>query len=551
MVILGINQVSGLLTGQHDAAAALIYNGKLIATAEEERFNRQRHAKGFPTLAAAYCLKEAGLTMKDIDVIAIGYNPTRFLRRGFFFLSLRSALTYIASIFIYRMKLAEFRRGCPKAKIMYIDHHLAHAASSYRCAPFKDANVITIDGAGECECAALHEGRNGKLRRLDEIPIAKWHDTGPWRSIGKAYSRLTMVLGLGVQGEGKTMGLASYGTPRFDFSSILNVKSFDDWTIDRRNITKLYGQYARKDSKAPLTQDHKDLAASLQAALEQAFINLGKDAHERTGIRNFAMAGGCALNCNGNSRLLEQDFCEKIFIQPAAHDGGIALGAALEAMHLVGDGDFIEFINAYWGPSYTNEQIEAALKNSKVAYRKSMDIATDTAELVAKGKIVGWFQGRAELGPRALGNRSILANPAIEGINDRVNEDIKHREVWRPFAPSVRADVAAEFFEGMEKAKESPFMLQTFYVREKYRPLMPAITHVDGSSRIQTVTKEQNPRYYDLLTALEKLTGRAIVLNTSFNDAGEPIVCSPQDAIRCYFGTGFDALAIGDFILEK
>jgi carbamoyltransferase len=313
----------------------------------------------------------------------------------------------------------------------------------------------------------------------------------------------------------------------------------------------LYGQYARKDEKAPLTQDHKDLAASLQGALERTFINLGKDAYGRTGLRNFALAGGCALNCNANSQLLEQDFCDHIFVQPASHDGGIALGAALEAMHLVGDGDFIPFVHAYWGPGYTNEQIEKVLMNAKVPYRRSSDIVSDTADLVVKGKIVGWFQGRMELGPRALGNRSILADPAIKGINDRVNEDIKHREVWRPFAPSVTREAAPTFFEGMEKAKESPFMLQTFYVRDEFRSVLPAITHVDGSSRIQTVSEEQNPRYYELLKALEKRTGRAIVLNTSFNDAGEPIVCSPQDALRCYYATGFDALAIGDYLLEK
>jgi carbamoyltransferase len=401
------------------------------------------------------------------------------------------------------------------------------------------------------ECAAFHRGEQGVLTRLAEIPIAKWYDSGAWRSIGKVYSRVTMVLGLGVQGEGKTMGLASYGTPRFDFSTILNVKSFRDWTIDRRNVSKLYGAYTRKNSKEPLTQDHKDLAASLQAALEEAFINLGKDAHGRTGIKNFALAGGCALNCNANSRLLQEDFCDQIFIQPASHDGGVALGAALETMHRVGDGDFISFPHAYWGPGYTNEEIEKILKGAKVAYKKSANIVEETADLIVAGKIVGWFQGRMELGPRALGTRSILADPAIKGINDRVNEDIKHREVWRPFAPSVALEAAPTYFEGMEKAKESPYMLQTFYVREKYRDVLPAITHVDGSSRIQTVTREQNPRYYDLLKALEKRTGRAIVLDTSFNDAGEPIVCSPQDALRCYFATGFDALAIGDFLLMK
>lgn len=551
MVILGINQVSGLLTGQHDGAAALIKDGKLIATAEEERFNRIRHAKGFPTMAVAYCLKEAGLTEKDIDIIAVGYNPYGFLRRGFFFLNLPSMVMYVASIFIFHMKLAEFKRAAPKARVKYVDHHRAHASSAYRCSGFTEVNAMTIDGAGETETAAFYEGRGGVLTLRARIPIAFRFDRRPWRSVGKAYTRVTHILKLGGHGEGKTMGLASYGTPRFDFSQILNVLTWRDWTIDRRKITGLYPETVRESESAPITQVHKDLAASVQKALEEAVVNLGRDAYRQTGIRHFALAGGCALNCNANSRLLEQDFCDGVFIQPASNDSGIPLGAALEVMHEVGDGDFIDFPHAYWGPEYSNDAIEKVLKNAKVTYRKSDDIARETARLVAEGKIVGWFQGRMELGPRALGNRSILGNPAKKDMADKINVAVKHREVWRPFAPAVPVERATEYFEGVDKAHESPFMLHTFYVREKYRALLPSITHVDGSSRIQTVSKEQNSRFYAFLSELGHLTGHPVVLNTSFNDKGEPIVCSPQDALRCYYATGFDALAIGDFILEK
>ncbi len=550
MVILGINQVAGLLTGQHDSAAALIVNGKLVASVEEERLNRQRHSKGFPKHAVQYCLKKAGLTEKDIDIIAIGYNPWAIVRRGFFYLDFGKMFAYLATFVLYPYGTRHLRK-VSGAKLMYVDHHRAHAASAYRCAPFKDANVITIDNAGETETATWFEGRNGTLTVKEWIPFAFRTDRGKRRSIGAVYSRVTAMLSLGDNAEGKTMGLASYGTPRFDFSDILNVQSWNNWKIDRKALKK-YDANGRKDPKGPLTQEHKDLAASLQHALEETFVNLAKDAHSRNGLRNFALAGGCALNCNSNSRIASEDFCDDIFIQPAAHDGGVALGAALEAMHRVGDGDFIEgYDNAYWGPDYTNEEIEKVLKDAKAPYKRVQDIATETAKHVAAGKIVGWFQGRSELGPRALGNRSILANPQIKGMNDKVNIDVKHREEWRPFAPSVTKEDAPKYFEGLEKIDESPFMLQTHYVRKEYRDVFPAITHIDGSARIQTVRKEQNPRYYAFLKALEKEAGHPLVMNTSFNDVGEPIVQSPKDAVRCFYATGFDVLAIGDFIVEK
>lgn len=550
MNILGINQVSGLLTGNHDSAAALIVDGKLVAFAEEERFNRVRHAKGMPHQAIAYCLKEGGLRLEDIDVIALGYNPFAVLKRGFFFLNVWSMFTYVGNYFVYKAGLRKLQI-VSGARVIYIDHHLAHAATAYRCAGWDTCNVITIDGAGETETAALYEGRSGVLTRIAEIPFARRFDTHPWRSIGKTYTELTNVLGLGAHGEGKTMGLASYGTARFDMSNIMHVDSFRHWCIDRRGIKAQYGQFARIEGNTPISQEHKDLAASLQAALEDTFIALGKDAFDRTGIRNFGLAGGVALNCNGNSKLLEQEFCDALFVQPASNDAGAALGAALEAMHIVGDGNFVDFQHAYWGPGYSDDAIEAVLIGTKMPYHRSSNIAEDTAKHIAAGKIVGWFQGRMEAGPRALGGRSILANPCIKGMNDRINEDVKHREVWRPFAPSITTEDAHVYFDGVEKPGAQPYMLQTFYVKKEYRDMLPAITHVDGSSRIQTVKREQNAPYYDLLKAIEKHTGFPIVLNTSFNDKGEPIVCSPQDALRCFFSTGIDVLAIGNFLINK
>jgi len=550
MNILGINQVTGLLSGMHDSAAALVVDGVLIATMEEERFNRQRHHKGTPHQAIAYCLKEGGIELKDIDVIAVSYNPFGFLKQGFFFLSPWSMLSYVANIFVFMRGVGHLRKAS-KARVIYVDHHLAHAASAYRTAPFKDANVITLDGAGETDCGGLFEGHQGKLRKLAQLPIAHRTDTRPWRSIGKTYSELTAFLKLGENAEGKTMGLASYGTPRFDFSQILNVKSWSAWHIDRRNIRKLYGAYERANGNSEITQDHKDLAASLQKALEDAFVNLGRDAFKKTGLRNFALAGGVALNCNSNSALLATEFCDALFVQPAANDGGAALGAALEAMHMIKDGDFVDYPNAYWGPSYSSEAIETLLKEAKVPYRRAENIAEEVAEYIAQGRIVGRAFGRSEIGPRALGNRSILANPTIHGMNDKINEEVKHREVWRPFAPSVTVEAAATYFKGLDKAKESPYMLQTFYIQDEYADTFPAITHIDGSARIQTVSRSQNPDFHDVLTEVGKRTGHPMVLNTSFNDKGEPIVCSPNDALRCFYSTGIDVLALGDFIVEK
>ena len=550
MKILGINQVSGILTWQHDAAAALAVDGKLVATAEEERFNRQRHAKGYPHKSVEYCLKEGGVKMEDIDVIVVGYTPWSFLKRFSIQWSFRGLVTRFTTPFIFKLRLNELQK-ISGAKVIYLDHHLCHAASAYRCAGFEEANILTIDGAGETESFAFYVGKKGKIERKWDIPFAKLWDTAAWRSIGLVYTSMTSFLNLGVHGEGKTMGLASYGDPRFDFSSILNIKKHNKYQIDRRNIRKLYSEYERKDYKGENNQDHKDLAASVQKALEDSIVNLAREAYEETGIKNFALAGGVALNCNTNSRLLEQDFCDGLFIQPASNDGGIPLGAVLEGMSLMGDADFVDFDTAYWGPGYTNDEIEKVLKESKLTYKKSENIEAETAKLVAEGKIVGWFQGRMEVGPRALGNRSILANPCIKDMADRVNINIKHREVWRPFAPAVTVEDVYTYFEGVEKVKESHFMLHTFYVKEKFRSVLPSITHVDGSSRIQTVTKEQNPKYYKYMKELEKLTGHPITMNTSFNDAGEPIVCTPRDAIRCYSSTGFDALAIGDFLLTK
>lgn len=551
MKILGINQVANIISWQHDAAAALVIDGKIIATAEEERFNRIRHARGFPTQAISFCLKEGDISLQDIDVIAVGYNPYAFLQKGRIPLHPVTLAQYIANIFIYEKKLKSFAKEAG-AKIQYVDHHMAHAASTYHCSGYDEANVLTIDGAGETETFAFFEGKKGKLRRVWDIPLNIVWGTRVTRSFGLIYTSVTTLLGLGTSAEGKTMGLASYGTPRFDFSKIMSVRSHTDFTLDRSKVRALYGKYARTSSKEELTQDHKDMAASLQHALEESLVTLAREAYEHSGVRNFALAGGVALNCNTNQRILDEDFCDGLFVIPAAHDGGVALGAALSAAETFGESIPMERLQtAYLGPEYSDEEIETVLKEAKVSYQKVGNLESRVADLLSEGKIVGWFQGRMEMGPRALCNRTILANPTIADMADIVNADVKHREKWRPFAPAVALEDASTYFTGLEKEKESPFMLRVSYVREEYRDKIPAVTHFDGSARMQTISATQNPRTYALLQEVKKRWGIPMVMNTSFNDNGEPIVCSPKDALRCYFGTGFDALAIGSFLLIK
>jgi carbamoyltransferase len=550
MIVLGINQVPGMLGWMHDSAAAVVKDGKIIATAEEERFNRIRHSRGTPTHAIEYCLKEAGVTLAEVDVVAIANNPYAPFKRFRPNLYPSNLLRDIVNIFIFEHYRYTLKKKT-KAKILFVDHHLAHAASTFYCSGFERANILTIDGSGETESFAYFIGEKGKLRRMWDIPLGSIFTEKKWNSIGGVYSRMTAFLSLGTHGEGKTMGLASYGTPRFDFNSILNITSHTDYTIDRRNIEKLYGQYARKSSKEPLTQDHKDLAASLQNALEDSIVNLAREAYNYSGVKHFALAGGVALNCNTNTRILLEEFCDDLFLQPAAHDGGIALGAALYASAQYDVVPKEKLSHAYYGPGFSNETIEKLLKNAKVPYMYHEDIEAVTASHITAGKIVAWFQGRMEMGPRALGNRSILGDPTLKGINDKINEEVKHREVWRPFAPSVIEEAAPRYFEGVSKVKESPFMLHTFFVKEEFKNTFPSITHVDGSSRIQTVRKDQNERYYNLMKEIEKINGHPVVLDTSFNDQGEPIICTPQEALKCFYSTGIDVLVIGNYILEK
>lgn len=548
MNVLGINQVPGMLTWLHDSAAAIVKDGVLVATAEEERFNRVRHARGYPRQAVDFCLRQAGLKKEDINAIAISQNPYQYLGYLPAYFSPKSFLrkTVNAGIFYYFKKI--IASEYPNAKIVYIPHHLAHAASTYRCSGFSEANILTVDASGETETFAYFIARAGKIEKVWDIKLDDFIGQSKKNSIGLVYSHITNFLNLGVNGEGKTMGLASYGAPRYDTSEILNIKTHKDYKINRTLIEKKFGHLRRKGSREPITSEQKDLAASIQHALEESVYNLAQEAFTHSGIRNFCLAGGCTLNCNTNSKILAAPFCDALFVQPAANDGGTALGAALEAASILDKPINFDMSAAYWGPSFTNEEIEKFLQGTKMGYKYYDNIEEIAAGLLAAGKIIGWFQGRMEIGPRALCNRSIMADPSVPGMNDQINNFIKHREPWRPFAPVVTEEDGDKFFEGYTK---SPFMLQTFYVKESAKHLLPAVTHIDGSSRIQTVNREQNSRCYALLKAFEKLKGFPILMNTSFNDQGEPIVCTPQDAFRCFASTGLDALVLGNFLVQK
>ena len=550
MNVLGINQIPGMLAWQHDSAAALVKDGKLIAAVEEERFNRVRHSRNYPSKAIKFCLDKGGITLKDVDIIAISYNPYAFMKRWPINFHPKSLIQHILNLGLFLIYKRSVRKETD-AKVVYIDHHLAHASSAHRASGFSESNSLTIDGSGETESFAFFVCRDGVIKRKWGIQLDGLWGSKKWRSIGLVYSRVSNFLGLGVHSEGKTMGLASYGEPRFDFSKILNITRHNKFKIDRRLVLKMYPHVERK-RKDSIDQIHKDFAASLQKALEDSIVNLAREAYEYSGICNFTLAGGVALNCNTNTKLLEQDFVDNIFIQPAANDGGAALGAALEVAARFGESADFKMEHAYWGPEFNNDEIETALIDAKTEYEQVDNPAQVAAKLVREGELLCWFQGAAELGPRALGNRSIIGDPTRKGIDDKINKYVKHREQWRPFAPSVAEEDVHKYFK-IVKSKESssPYMLHVFYVRDKHLDKLPSITHIDGSSRIQTVRKDQNPRYYELIKEFEKLSGYSIVLNTSFNDAGEPIVTTPKDALRCFFGTGLDVMVIGNFLVRK
>jgi len=578
MNILGINAYHG------NASAALVQDGKLVAAVEEERFNRVKYAAGFPVAAIRYCLQEAGITLADVDHVAVPRNP--WARLG--------------TKLLYALRMPRFARerakvlaqfvGIPealaqafdtdvkglRAQFHRVEHHRAHLASTFFVSPFDQAALLSADGLGDFASTMWGSGEGSRMRIQGAVAFP--------HSLGMYYTAITQYLGFWKFGdEFKVMGLAAYGQPSHleEFRRIvltngslgfrLGLEYFAhhregaemSWReADRTPVLgRLFSGYleerlgAARPADAPLEQRHMDLAATLQARLEEVLFENLNALHRQTRQKNLCLAGGVAFNCLANGKIFDRTPFERVFVQPAAGDAGLAVGAACYVYHqLLGRPRDFVMKHSYWGPGYSAREIRAAIEASQlagagveIAELPEDQLVRAAAGRIAAGDILGWFSGRAEWGPRALGNRSILADPRSPDMKEILNARIKRREMFRPFAPSILAEHAAEYFE---QSHPSPFMTFAYSVRPEKRSVLVAPTHVDGTGRLQTVEREANPRYWKLIREFGNLTGVPAVVNTSFND-NEPIVCRPQEAIDCFLRTRMDTLVLGDFLIRR
>ncbi len=565
---LSARNILGISCYYHDAAAALVADGITVAAAEEERFTRRKHDSNFPAQSIQFCLKQAGMQIDDINLIAFYEEPLQKLHR---IVSCGKQWGDSARNLVYKQLCksvherlfieATVRKSTGySGQFKYIPHHLSHAASAYFPSPYSEAAILTIDGVGEWSTTGQYTAIGNTIELVREIHYPD--------SLGLLYSTLTAFLGFKVNNdEYKVMGLAGIGKPIYqdrirklitefeDGSFKLNLVYFrfmyDDTSMFTPELVSLLGP-PRVESQT-LTAYHQDIAASLQAVLEQCLVQMACKLHEAAGRPdNLCLAGGVALNGVANWRLLQDTPFKSLWVQPAAGDAGGALGAALNCAH-AGKPRNVSAVGKHstlLGPEYTDAEIEAALTAEGVGYQKlsQPDMLARTAALITTNQIVGWFQGRMEFGPRALGCRSILANASNPSMQDILNSRVKFREDFRPFAPAVLADKAEEYFH---LPFDSPYMLFVCPVRDEHKQALPSVTHTDGTARTQTVTAEDNPVFYDLLKQVEALSGVPIVINTSFNIRGEPIVCTPLDAVRCFLRTDIDCLVIGNYIAEK
>ena len=581
----------------HDAAAALLRDGQLIAAAEEERFTRRKHDYNFPQNAIDFCLETGGLRGADLDWVVFFEKPFVKFER----LLLTSMQSFPRSHRVFREAMITWladklwikdlirrRLSVPASRILFSEHHLSHAASAFYCSPFEEAAIVTMDGVGEWTTASLGIGRGTGIRLLKEIRFP--------HSLGLLYSAFTAYLGFEVnEGEYKVMGMAPFGTPRYvdkvhqlirlhgDGSFELDMSYFSfhystDRTFNRRFVD-LFGQPRDPDAhfftpssgypayfgpkppdysqRAEQNQYYADVAASIQAVTEEVMLHVVRAAHQATGLKRLCLAGGVALNSVANGRILRESPFEEIYVQPAAGDGGGALGAALWGRHgVLGKPRTFTMDHAYWGKEYGPAEIEQFLQTAGVRYRGVDDdeeLVAQVVDRLREGKVVGWFQGRFEWGPRALGNRSILADPRRADMKDIVNTKIKFREPYRPFAPSVLVERVNDFFELAEPARQYParFMLYVVDVKPDKREVVPAITHVDGTARLQVVTRADAPRYYRLIECFGEATGVPVLLNTSFNLRGEPIVNTPAEAFRTFSASEMDVLVLDRYLVEK
>jgi len=599
--VLGINGFA------KNSSACLLRDGVLVSFAEKERFTRYKgNDVSFPAQAVAYCLSHAKLGLESIDRIAFGWDVSKYpwgmvRSLGANYLRYRSRqqtharpggapsstlhrildplLGYhpskIHATMVQGLRSAGLKGDIPR--IEYAPHHLAHAYSSYFCSPFQRAGILTLDGSGEETCTQLAVGEGEEIRVLESIAIP--------HSLGWFYAAITEYLGfIPDRDEGKLMGLAAYGEVRKQQNKWLEPLSRvvridrDGYEVDP-TYTKLGGHfygarytdglvklltdvdpaaepiaYGEKTEKGGeivgkhLLDTYVDIAWAAQELLERAGVTLAKKLMQETGVEDLCVAGGVAFNCKMNGEIRRQSGCRNLYVQPAAGDAGVALGAAMYVAKQHGDDVRNPLEHAYYGPEYSNDEIHRALTNCKVEFRTSTDPAGDAARLLEQGRVISWFQGRMEFGPRALGNRSILGNPAIAGMGDKVNQEVKYRETWRPFCPSLLEDVKDDYIEDAEHA---PFMIVAYRASERLKRDLPSVVHTDDTIRPQTVEAESNPLFHDLIEKLGERTGHPVVMNTSFNVRGEPIICSPLEAVRCFYSNGLDALVMGDFVLEK
>jgi carbamoyltransferase len=555
---MGAN-IIGISALYHDSACCILKDGVLAAAAQEERFTRLKADPAMPHHAFMYCLEQARLTLPDIDYIAYYENPEKKLARQLWCKMPGLSRSYLNSLDPHRPE-REIRQILGyEGPIKFVDHHLSHAASSYCFSGFPSAAILTVDGVGEWATTTYGTGNGTTINLFEEVHFPD--------SIGLLYSTITSYLGFGVNdGEYKVMGLAPYGKPLYleQFRKLLQMGEKGQYSLDMRYfdfikgermyadaLEELLGQPARK-SDSEMTQFHKDVSKSLQIMLEEILLEKAHYLHQQTGEENLCMAGGVALNCVANGRILRDGPFTNMFVQPASNDAGGALGAAAVAhIELTGQMPSKEKLrHVYLGPSHKSSEVERILQATSLKYHphteNEVTLLQEVASRLADGKVIGWFHGRMEFGPRSLGARSILADPRSPYMRDRINAMVKKREGFRPFAPAVLEGYEQEYFD---LDHPSPFMLETCQVIATID--LPAITHVDGSARVQTVSSETNPRFAALLRAFGDITGCPMLLNTSFNVKGEPIVCSPEDAIKCFITTNIDCLVLEDFIIDR
>ncbi len=557
MYILGINYYD------HDSSAVLLKDGRVLFGIAEERLSRLKKDRSFPVLSIRACLDHAGITYGDVDHVAFGWQRPGSSFRHDLRSALRGRLPLFSDYLVQSarrlirerhqkggIRFLEREFGRHPREIHFVDHHLAHALSAYVMSGFDEAAVLILDGRGAWESTTVWAAGGDRIELLDSYA---WPD-----SLGVVYAAFTDYLGFKrYSDEWKVMGLAPYGRPGVSIDQFIQTNGAG-YAV---NVRPIMGRHAtdlaafvsaygpRRAPESDIDDRHKDLAWAIQDACERAMLNLARDALRRAGSRRLCMAGGVALNSKANGAILASGMVDDLFVQPAASDDGTALGAALAVYSRLGKRLPVQKSQEVnYGPAYSDAEIEDTLRTYKLRYTRASDVAREAALALSRGRIIGWFQGRMEFGPRALGSRSILADPRDPEMKDRVNAVVKFREGWRPFAPSVLEERAGEYFESF---RPSPFMILCFQVRPEKRSAIPAVTHADGSARVQSVNKDVHPLYHALISRFGEITGVPVIMNTSFNLREEPIVSAPKDAIRTFFSSGLDLLFLGPFMIEK